>query len=68
MDTEELDALRHALSRLRPADRALLALAQEGRSQAEMAKITGTSVVVIKARLHRARERLREYYQPHHET
>jgi DNA-directed RNA polymerase specialized sigma24 family protein len=25
-------------------------------------------VVVIKARLHRARERLREYYQPHHET
>ena len=68
VDTEELDALRHALSRLRPADRALLALAQEGRSQAEMAKITGTSVVVIKARLHRARERLREYYQPHHET
>jgi RNA polymerase sigma-70 factor (ECF subfamily) len=68
VDTEELDALRHALSRLRPADRALLALAQEGRSQAEMAKITGTSVVVIKARLHRARERLRENYQPHHET
>jgi RNA polymerase sigma-70 factor (ECF subfamily) len=64
VDSEELDALRHALSRLRPADRALLALAQEGRSQAEMADIVGTSVVVVKARLHRARERLRSFYQP----
>lgn len=68
VDTEELDALRHALSKLRPVDRTLLALAQEGRSQAEMAEITGTSVVVIKARLHRARERLREYYQPPYES
>ena len=68
VDSEELDALRHALSRLRPADRALLALAQEGRSQAEMAEIVGTSVVVVKARLHRARERLREFYQPPHES
>jgi RNA polymerase sigma-70 factor (ECF subfamily) len=68
VDAEELDALRHALSRLRPVDRALLALAQEGRSQAEMAEITGTSVVVIKARLHRARERLREFYQPSYES
>jgi RNA polymerase sigma-70 factor, ECF subfamily len=67
VDSEELDALRHALSRLRPVDRTLLALAQEGRSQVEMAAITGTSVVVIKARLHRARERLREFYQPPHE-
>jgi RNA polymerase sigma-70 factor (ECF subfamily) len=64
VDSEELDALRHALSKLRTADRALLALAQEGRSQVEMAEITGTSIVVIKARLYRARERLREYYQP----
>jgi RNA polymerase sigma-70 factor (ECF subfamily) len=70
VDSEELDALRHALSRLRPAERALLALAQEGRSQVEMAEITGTSVVVVKARLYRARERLREFYQPKndHET
>src|SRR5262245_41192118 len=30
VDSEELDALTHALSKLRPADRALLALAQEG--------------------------------------
>ncbi|HWA09544.1 MAG TPA: sigma-70 family RNA polymerase sigma factor [Opitutaceae bacterium] len=66
--TEELDALRYALSRLRPGDRALLALAQEGRSQTEMAKITGVSAVVVKARLHRARERLREFYHPRHET
>jgi RNA polymerase sigma-70 factor (ECF subfamily) len=64
VDSEELDALRHALSKLRPADRALLALAQEGRSQVEMAEITGASVVVVKARLYRARERLREFYQP----
>jgi len=64
VDSEELDALRHALSRLRPADRALLALAEEGRTQAEMAEITGTSIVVVKARLYRARERLRKVYQP----
>ena len=66
VDAEELDALRHALSHLRPADRALVALAQEGRSQAEMAQITGTSEVVIKARLHRARERLRKFYRSPH--
>jgi DNA-directed RNA polymerase specialized sigma24 family protein len=27
-----------------------------------------TSVAAVKARLHRAREHLREHYQPHHET
>jgi len=68
VDPEELDALRYALAQLRPADRALLALAQEGRSQVEMAEITGTTVAVIKARLHRARERLREFYQPPHSS
>lgn len=68
VDTEELDALRHALQRLPPKDRALLALAQEGRSQVEMAGITGTSVMAVKARLHRAREKLRQHYQRPHET
>lgn len=68
VDTEELDALRHALAQLRPQDRALLALVQEGRSHAEIAEILSTSVAAVKARLHRAREHLREHYQPNHES
>ncbi|HYP18079.1 MAG TPA: RNA polymerase sigma factor, partial [Opitutus sp.] len=68
VDSEELDALRHALQQLPPKDRALLALAQEGRSQVEMAEATGTTVMAVKARLHRAREKLRQFYQPPHET
>ncbi|MFM9032469.1 MAG: RNA polymerase sigma factor [Opitutaceae bacterium] len=67
VDTEELDALRHALGQLRPQDRALLALVQEGRSHAEIAVVLGTSVAAVKARLHRAREHLREHYQSNHE-
>ena len=63
VDSEELDALRHALAQLRPQDRALLALVQEGRSHAEISEILGTSVAAVKARLHRAREHLREHYQ-----
>jgi RNA polymerase sigma-70 factor (ECF subfamily) len=68
VDTEELDALRHALAQLRPQDRALLALVQEGRSHAEIAQVMKTSVAAVKARLHRAREQLREHYQPDHES
>jgi RNA polymerase sigma-70 factor (ECF subfamily) len=67
VDTEELDALRHALAQLRPQDRALLALVQEGRTHAEIAEILSTSVAAVKARLHRAREHLRDHYQPDHE-
>jgi RNA polymerase sigma-70 factor (ECF subfamily) len=63
VDTEELDALRHALSKLRPKDRALLALVQEGRSHAEIASTIRTSVAAVKARLHRAREELRQHYE-----
>lgn len=63
VDSEELDALHHALSQLKPKDRALLALAQEGYSQNEMAETIGISVVALKARLHRAREQLREHYE-----
>jgi len=62
VDTEELDALRHALSQIRPKDRALLALVQEGRSHAEIAETLDTSVAAVKARLHRAREQLRQHY------
>jgi len=68
VDTEELDALRHALGQLRPQDRALLALVQEGRSHAEIADALTITVAAVKARLHRAREQLRQYYQPHHEN
>jgi RNA polymerase sigma-70 factor (ECF subfamily) len=68
VDTEELDALRHALEQLRPQDRALLSLVQEGRSHAEIATILNSSVAAVKARLHRAREQLREHYQPPHES
>jgi RNA polymerase sigma-70 factor (ECF subfamily) len=68
VDTEELDALRHALDQLRPQDRALLALVQEGRSHAEIAQTLKTSIAAVKARLHRAREQLREHYQPDHES
>jgi RNA polymerase sigma-70 factor (ECF subfamily) len=63
IDSEELDALRHALEQLRPKDRALLALVQEGRSHAEIAETCKTSVAAVKARLHRAREQLRKHYQ-----
>jgi len=41
---------------------------QEGRSHAEIAAVFSTSVAAVKARLHRAREHLREHYQSHHET
>lgn len=68
VDTEELDALRHALSQLRPKDRALLALVQEGRSHVEIAETLRITVAAVKARLHRAREQLRQHYQPNHES
>jgi RNA polymerase sigma-70 factor (ECF subfamily) len=67
VDSEELDALRHALAQLRPQDRALLALVQEGRSHAEIAETMSTSIAAVKARLHRAREHLRKHYTPQHE-
>jgi RNA polymerase sigma-70 factor (ECF subfamily) len=41
----------------------LLALVQEGRSHAEIAVTLRSSVAAVKARLHRAREHLREHYQ-----
>jgi RNA polymerase sigma-70 factor (ECF subfamily) len=63
VDTEELDALRHALAQLRPKDRALIALVQEGRTHAEIAETFRTTVAAVKARLHRAREQLRQHYQ-----
>ncbi len=68
VDTEELDALHHALAQIRPQDRALLALVQEGRSHAEIAETLQSSVAAVKARLHRAREHLKQHYHSSHET
>ena len=62
--SEELDALRHALGELRPSDRALLVLVQEGNSYSEIAGILEINVPAVKARVHRARENLRQHYQP----
>jgi RNA polymerase sigma-70 factor (ECF subfamily) len=67
VDAEEFDALRHALAQLRPQDRALLALVQEGRSHGEISDALGITVAAVKARLHRAREHLRQHYQPSNE-
>ncbi len=54
-------ALRAALSRIPPAERCLLALAHVHElSLAEVAQIEGCSAAAIKARLHRARQRLRD--------
>jgi RNA polymerase sigma-70 factor (ECF subfamily) len=63
VNAEELDALHHAINKLKPKDRALIALAQEGRGQEEMADITGITVAALKARLHRAREQLKHHYE-----
>lgn len=62
--SEELDALRHALGMLRPSDRALLALVQEGNSYHEIAETLEINVPSVKARVHRAREHLRQHYLP----
>jgi len=66
VDSEELDALRYALANLRPTDRALLALVQEGHSYGEIAKILDINVPSVKARVYRAREHLRQHYQSAH--
>jgi RNA polymerase sigma-70 factor (ECF subfamily) len=63
VDSEELDALRYALSQLTEAERALLALMQEGRSYKEISAILSINMAAAKARVHRARVRLREHYQ-----
>lgn len=68
VDRAEIEALRHALLRLPARDRALLALAEQGASQTEMAAATGASLAAVKARLHRAREKLRQIHPFNHET
>lgn len=61
------DALQHALQQLSSTDRAILALAADGRSHEEMQQSLGKSLAAIKVMLHRARERLkRHYHSPEH--
>ena len=52
-------AVREALTRLSPLDRATLVLADlEGRSMAEVAEVLGTSAVAVRLRASRARRKL----------
>ena len=61
---EETAAVRRALDRLAPADRALIALYyEEERPVAEVAEITGLSVANVKVKLHRTRALLRKYME-----
>jgi RNA polymerase sigma-70 factor (ECF subfamily) len=66
VDSEELDALRHALSKLSESERTLLALMQEGRSYKEISVILSINIAAAKARVHRARVHLRQHYLPRH--
>lgn len=59
---EERVALRRALGRLSPTERALIALRyEEERPVAEVAEITGLTVANVKVKLHRTRALLRKY-------
>lgn len=64
IDAEELDALRYALAQLSPRERILLALVQEGRSAEEIGQLLSINEAAVKARIHRARQHLREHYEP----
>jgi RNA polymerase sigma-70 factor (ECF subfamily) len=62
----ESEALRAALARLAPQDRACFLLcAAHGLSAAEVGQIIGASAEVVRKRLSRARQRLRAIYLAH---
>jgi RNA polymerase sigma-70 factor (ECF subfamily) len=62
----ESEALRAALARLAPQDRACFLLrAAHGLSAAEVGQIVGASPEVVRKRLSRARQRLRAIYLAH---
>jgi RNA polymerase sigma-70 factor (ECF subfamily) len=59
----EKEALREALARLNPEYRALLLLTAEGFSYGEIGRMMGLKATVVRQRVYRARERLREVYR-----
>lgn len=60
----ELDLLRRALARLRPADREVVELlAAAELTTAEVAAVLGCSVATAATRVHRARQRLARAYE-----
>lgn len=63
VDSEELDALRHALAQMPERERTIVALLQEGRSYREIGEFLSINEAAAKARVHRARVRLRLYYE-----
>jgi RNA polymerase sigma-70 factor (ECF subfamily) len=66
---EASEAVRKAVGELPPLQReALILFEYEGLSLAEIAEITGVEIGAVKARLHRARQRLRILLAPYFET
>jgi RNA polymerase sigma factor (sigma-70 family) len=59
-ESERLERLRRALTRLDPGERALIALALEDLSHQEIAEVTGLSAGHVAVKLHRIRKRLAE--------
>jgi RNA polymerase sigma-70 factor (ECF subfamily) len=64
---QELSAIvREAVQNLSPLQReALILFEYEGLSLSEISSVVGSEVGVVKARLHRARERLRNVLRPY---
>ena len=66
MDNELALKVKEAVSSLPPLQRETLVLFEyEGLALSEIASLVGTDVGAVKARLHRARERLRNTLQPY---
>lgn len=66
MDNELSLKVQEAVSNLPPLQRETLVLFEyEGLALSEIAGLVGTDVGAVKARLHRARERLRNTLQPY---
>lgn len=69
LDDELSSKVKDAVSSLPPLQREALVLFEyEGLALSEIANLVGTDVGAIKARLHRARERLRSTLQPYLNT
>ena len=65
LDGERSAVVQEAVAALPPLQREVIILFEyEGHSLAEMAEIVGADVGTVKARLHRARERLRRQLTP----